>query len=74
MEEEISFENLKEILGTIHLLRKQIFRISRGDGGLRKHVYSTENKHKLAFPDPLPPTSAYVIYKWSPSKERSANG
>ena len=33
-----------------------------------KHVLSTENKQKLAFFDPHPPTSAYVIYEWSPSK------
>ena len=34
---------------------------------LRKHVFSAENKQKLPFsdPQPLPPTSAYIIYEWS---------
>ena len=34
---------------------------------LRKRDFSTENKQKLAFSDPLPPksASAYVIYEWS---------
>ena len=32
----------------------------------RKHDFSTENKHKLPFSNPLPPTSSYVIYEWSP--------
>ena len=29
------------------------------------HVFSTENNQKLAFSDPLPPTSDYVIHEWS---------
>jgi hypothetical protein len=28
-------------------------------------VFSTENNQKLAFSDPSPPTSDYVIYEWS---------
>ena len=49
--------------GTIHILRKHIFRIFGPPPPLRKHVFSTENKQKLAFSDhtPLPPTSAYII-------------
>ena len=32
---------------------------------LRQHVFSTKNKQKLAFSDPLLlPTSADVIYEW----------
>ena len=52
------------LLGTIHILRKHIFRIFGPPFPLRKHVFSTENKQKLAFSDPSPPTSAYVIYEW----------
>ena len=51
--------------GTIYILRKHIFRIFGPPSPLRKHVFSTENKHKLAYSDPSPPTTAYVIYEWS---------
>ena len=59
-------------LGTIHILRKHIPRIF---GPPLRYVYcifllSTENKQKLAFPDPLPSTSAYVIYEWFHSERR----
>ena len=37
---------------------------------LSQHVFSTKNKQKLAFSD-LPPTSADVIYEWSPGEARS---
>ena len=55
------------MFGTIHILRKHIFRIFRPPAPVRKHVFSTENKQKLAFSDPLPPksASANVIYEWS---------
>merc|ERR1712051_477721 len=50
---------------TIHILRKHIFRILGPPSSLCNHVFSTENKQKLAFLYPsLPPTSAYVIYEW----------
>ena len=50
-------------LGTIHISSKHILRIFWTQAC--KHVFSTENKQKLAFSDPpLPPTSAYVIYEW----------
>ena len=51
--------------GTIHILRNHIFRIFEPPPPLCKHVFSTENNQKLAFSDPLPPTSDYVIYEWS---------
>ena len=40
-------------LETIHILRKDIFRIFGPPPFLRKFVFSTENKQKLAFSDPL---------------------
>ena len=42
-------------LGTIHKLRKHIFRIFGPRSPLHKHVFSTENKQKLAFSDSPPP-------------------
>ena len=56
-------------LETIHTLRKHIFRIFRPPSPLRKHVFSTENKQKLAFSEP----SAYVIYEWSLRQENNFN-
>ena len=50
--------------GTIHTLRQHVFRIF-GPFPLRKHVFSTENKQRLAFCHPFPPTSVYVVYEWS---------
>ena len=38
--------------------------------GFLQHVFSTKNKQKLAFSEPLPPTSADVIYEWSLLKMR----
>ena len=43
-------------LGTIHILRKHIFRLFEPPSPLRKHVFSTENKQKMAFSDPPPPS------------------
>ena len=45
---------------------RQIFRLfGPPPPHLRKHVLWTENKQKLQFSNPPPPTSAYVIYEWS---------
>ena len=41
--------------GTIHILRHHIFGIFGPPSPLRQHVFSTKNKQKLAFSDPLPP-------------------
>ena len=39
---------------------------------LRQHVFSTKNKQKLAFSDPpCPPTSADLIYEWSPGLQKT---
>ena len=44
-------------LGTIHIFRHHIFGIFGPPFPLRQHVFSTNNKQKLAFSDPpLPPT------------------
>ena len=42
---------------------------------LRQHVFSTKNKQKLAFSDPPPslPTSADVLYEWSPTSFQKSN-
>ena len=40
---------------------------------LLERVFSTENNQKLAFSDPPPPTSDYVIYEWSLRAWRSTN-
>ena len=55
-------------LGTIHILRHHIFGIFGPPSPLCQHVFSTKNKQKVAFSDPSsPPTSADVIYEWSPA-------
>jgi hypothetical protein len=45
-------------LGTIHILRKHIFRIfgPLSLPPLRKHVFSTKTNQKLTFSDPPPPS------------------
>ena len=35
--------------------------------------FSTENRQKLAFSDPFPPTSAYVIYECMVPKQLKGN-
>ena len=46
---------------TIHILRKHIFSIFGSPSPLRKHVFSTENKQKIAFSDTLPATYVQVL-------------
>ena len=63
---------LDKCLGTIHILRHHIYGIFGAPSPLRQHVFSTKNKQKLAFSDPPPPpTSADVIYEWSPVAARN---
>ena len=58
--------------GNIHILRHHIFGICGPPSPQRQHVFSTKNKQKLAFSDPpSPPTSADVIYEWSPRNTQS---
>ena len=64
----MELEATQFLIGTIHLLRHHIFGIFGPPSPLRQHVFSTKNKQKLTFSDhPSPPTSADVIYEWSPA-------
>ena len=47
------------LYGTIHLLRKHIFRIFAPPPPLIKHVFSTERKQKLPFSNPLHPPFSF---------------
>ena len=47
--------------GTIHILRKYIFRIFVSPFLRWRYVFSTENKQKLAFSDPPPPNPLKVL-------------
>ena len=57
------------MMNILHLLHVLFLGFFDPPPAQRKHVFSTENKQKLAFSDPLsPPTSADVIYEWSLKK------
>ena len=52
---------------TVHILRKDIFRLLGPPPLLRKHIFSSGNQQILTFfpPPPSTSTSVYVIYEWS---------
>ena len=56
------------VLGTIHILRKYIFR-PFGPPPLRNHDLCIENKQILSFFNP-PNKCLKVIYEWSPSHQQ----
>ena len=58
-------------LGTIHILRKHILDFLDPPPLLRKHVFSTENKQKLAFSDPPPPYKCLRYIEMVPRQYRT---
>ena len=59
-------QKLPSGLGTIHILRKHIFRLFGPTYSLVSMFYVLEISKKMQFfnPPTIPPTIAYVIYEW----------